>query len=102
MGNTPKYCPAVPCAIWLAQAAGAGEPEGVPLALGGKKEADAVGVIEGLEPKLGVLVGVGMGVGVGVGGTQFVSVALPAPPAPPAAAPPPTPAKPLVETAPLE
>ena len=28
MGNTPKYCPALPCAIKLLQVAGAGEPDG--------------------------------------------------------------------------
>ena len=28
MGKTPKFCPAVPCAIELLHVAGAGEPEG--------------------------------------------------------------------------
>ena len=65
MGNTPKYCPALPCAIKLLQVAGAGEPDGegtnvtlgVPLTV---PLTDTVpefeGVADGLEPWLVVVV----------------------------------------------
>ena len=85
MGNTPKNCPPVPCAIALLQVAGAGEPEisKVIDAEGdapedmvhvGEDEKDDVEVLEAVGEKEGVLVGVGVKVAVleGVGVNEGV------------------------------
>ncbi len=59
MGKTPKFCPAVPCAIELPQVAGAGEPDGM-MGLGvllwvkqEVRERDLEGVGEGVLEQVG-------------------------------------------------
>ena len=70
MGKTPKFCPAVPCAIELPQVAGAGEPDGMM----------GLGVLLWVKPEVrdGVWEGVWEGVGEGVLEQVGTSAALPA------------------------